>query len=110
MTANKFATHQVVKSGLYFTSGTEEMEVGTQVTLTKDQAEKLEARGFVKSLKDVKTVDVSDVDSKALKKAQDELKTTGEALKKAQAEIKKLEKSGKKTPTPPVPNPGAGTA
>lgn len=88
MAAPKRATHQVVKSGLYYTPGEGELEVGSQMTLTTKQAEKLVKRGFVKSLKDIKAVDVSGADAKALKEAQAELKATGEKLQKAEAELK----------------------
>jgi len=96
MAAPKRATHQVVKSGLYFTSGEKEMEVGTQLTLTKTQAGKLEARGFVKPIKDMKSVDVSDADSKALEQAQTDLKAKDEALKKAEADLKVKDEALKK--------------
>ena len=85
MAAPKRATHTVVKSGLYYTPSEGELEVGTQMTLTTKQAEKLVKRGFVKPIKDVKTVDVSDADTKALKA---DLKTATDKLKKAEADLK----------------------
>lgn len=63
MAAPKRATHRVVKAGLYFTAGVNgqlaETEVGTEMTLTDEQAVGLVARGFVVSLRDAKKIDVS---------------------------------------------------
>ena len=101
MAAPKRATHTVIKKGLYFepskkTGQLEELEVGSQLTLTSKQAEKLEARGMVQNLKDVKTVDVSDATDKALEAAKDDLQKKAEALKAANDRIAELEKAAAK--------------
>lgn len=88
MAAPKRATHQVAKRGLYFNPREGELEIGTPMTLTTTQAKKLEARGMVTPMKDVKTVDATDADTKAL---EAELKTTKTALKESQDALKKAE-------------------
>lgn len=87
MAAPKRPTHRVCKAGLYFTPAEGEMPVGTQLTLTKDQADKLEKRGLVEPLKDAKTVDVSDADSKELKKVKADLNAANKALQDKDAEL-----------------------
>ena len=96
MGAPKHATHQVVRSGCYFTPGVGEIKVGSQMILNPAQAEKLEANGIVKKLNDVKILDVSDADSKALAIARAELKATGEKLKTAEIELKAKSEALKK--------------
>ena len=93
MAAPKRPTHVVIQSGLYFgidpdTGRPKELEVDSQLTLNKSQAEKLMKRGMVKSLKDAEAVDVSEAGSDA---AKAELKTAKAELKTAKAELKASE-------------------
>ncbi len=80
MAAPKRPTHRVVKSGLYFSPKNGELAVGDHLTLTDKQAEKLEKRGMVEPLKDVKTVDASEADAKALADAKSDLKDKSKKL------------------------------
>ena len=94
----KQPTHRVIKSGLYFSPKEGEIAVDAQLTLTEKQAEKLMARGFIKSLKDVETVDVSDAEleaaedesAKKIKAAEDE---SAKKIKAAEAEIEAAKKA-----------------
>ena len=75
--SDKKATHRVVQSGLYFKAGKlglDELEVGSHLVLSDDQAERMEKRGFVESLKKSKTVDVSEADTKDAAKAKADAK------------------------------------
>lgn len=93
--SGKNPTHIVVQDGLYFGTGKdgrpEEMAVDTQLSLTKKQAEKLEKRGMVKSIKDVEALDVSDAEGEAeVKSLKDEIKTLTDAAETSAEEIKTL--------------------
>ena len=89
---SKTMTHIVVKGGLYFTPGEDSLKVDSMVSLSADQAEKLEKRGFVKAIEDMEVSGASGADSKALKKdlkaAEAEVKTLTEDLAKAGDDVK----------------------
>lgn len=87
MAGKKQPTHQVVKRGVYFSPKEGELEIGTQLTLTTTQAEKLEKRGMVKALKDVKTVDATGADADAFEATKKELAAANAALSDKDKEL-----------------------
>ena len=64
MAAPKRPTHSVIHSSLYFrvNGKLQELAVGTQLTLDDKQAARMVAKGFIKSLKDAKQIDLNPAD------------------------------------------------
>lgn len=85
----KKPTHKVVKSGLYFSPKDGELEVGTEMTLTKEQAEKLETKGMVAPIKNAKVIDASGVDADALRAKDKEIEALQTQLRNANDALKK---------------------
>lgn len=67
MAAPKRPTHVVTHPSLYLrvNGKLQEMEVGAQLTLDSNQAAGMVKKGFIKSLKEAKQVDIGQAESEA---------------------------------------------